>query len=182
MDNLLPNLIAMVFFAFLLSGLLVAFIFRQDFRNAVLGGPGEATVLGLLTVKGAAIVLLCALLIGGILFSLNALRTQAPTNSVTTAASNPSPLDVRLNVSFSPDEVNARSPNFKPEAFMKTPDGNKPIPIVSTVNEGGVSIKLTVPDLDTPFFVVFPTSKGTWQTDDYSVKESRAVAHKQAQE
>lgn len=181
MDNFLPNLIAVVFFALLLSGLLVAFVFRENFRNAVLGGPGEATVLGFITVKGVAIVLLCGLLIGGILFALKELHAVDPAKSVVPAPK-PTPVDVRLNVSFSPDEVNARSPDFKPEAFIKTADGNKPIPLISTVNEGGVSIKLTVPDMDTPFFIVFPSSKGIWQTDDYSVKESRAVAHKQAQE
>src|SRR5437899_643133 len=114
MDNFLPNLIAVVFFALLLSGLLIAFIFRRDFRNAVLGGPGEATVLGVLSVKGVAIVLLCALLIGGILFALNALRAPSPPKDVNTSVSS-SPLDVRLNVSFSPDEVNARGADFKPE-------------------------------------------------------------------
>lgn len=68
---MLAALIVIILFAFLLSGLLVAFVLRRDFRDAVLAGPGEATVFGLLSVKGVAIVLLCALLIGGILMALN---------------------------------------------------------------------------------------------------------------
>jgi hypothetical protein len=62
-----------IFFDFLLMALIVALIFRRDFRDAVLGGPGEASIAGILTVKGVAIVLLCGLLIGGILFALTKL-------------------------------------------------------------------------------------------------------------
>ena len=75
--NNVPGYIA-VLFALLLAGLVVALIFRRDFRDALLGAPGEATVLGFLTVKGVAIVLLCSLLIGGILFVLTHLPAPAP--------------------------------------------------------------------------------------------------------
>jgi hypothetical protein len=168
--------IVVVLFALLLSGLLVAFIFRRDFRDAVLGGHGEATFLGLLSVKGVAIVLLCGLFIGAILFAIR--LSPSPTGLKADTASGP--IDMRLYVSFSP-EVNAR--NIVPKAFIKTSDGPpKPIPVQSKVDEGGVSIWVKVPDMETPFFIVFPTEKGTWTTDDYSVKEARAVAHKQGQE
>ncbi len=46
--------------ALLLAALIVALILRRDFRDALLGGQGEASVLGVLTVKGVAIVLLCS--------------------------------------------------------------------------------------------------------------------------
>ena len=36
----------------------------------MLGGTGEASVLGVLTVKGVAIVLLCALFVGGLIYSV----------------------------------------------------------------------------------------------------------------
>ena len=39
-----PGMIA-ILFAFLLAALVAALIFRRDFRDAVLGGPGEATIL-----------------------------------------------------------------------------------------------------------------------------------------
>jgi ankyrin repeat protein len=63
------NVIAIVF-ALLLAALVGALILRRDFRDAVLGGQGEASLLGVVTVKGVAIVLLCGLLIGGILLTL----------------------------------------------------------------------------------------------------------------
>jgi hypothetical protein len=57
-------------------GAIVAFgwaaIFRSDFRKDVFGGSqGEAKVLGLVTVKGAAIILIFGLLLGGILQVFN---------------------------------------------------------------------------------------------------------------
>ncbi len=166
-----------ILFAFLLSALVVALIFRRDFRDALLGAPGEATVLGLLTVKGVAIVLLCSLLIGGVLFDLTHLPVPAPQAVVQSK-----PINMRLDVNFDPNEVNPRNLNFKLRAFIKTPDGNQPIPVVSQVQQGALSITVTVPDMDTPFFIVFDTPKGIWQTDDYSITQAHAVAHKQAQE
>jgi hypothetical protein len=165
-----------VLFALLLAGLVVALIFRRDFRNAVLGAPGEATVFGLLTVKGVAIVLLCSLLIGAILFVLTHLPVPAPETVAVNKA-----IAMRLKVNFEPNEVNPRNPNFKLRAFMKTPNGNEVIPVVSRVEEGALSIQVTVSDVDTPFFIVFDTPKGVWQTDDYSITEAHAVAHKQEQ-
>ena len=54
----------------LLIALVSALIFNQSFRNDVLGGEGEATVLGILSVKGVAIVLLCGLFLAGLLYPL----------------------------------------------------------------------------------------------------------------
>lgn len=50
--------------------LVLALIFSSKFRDAVLGGEGEATIIGLITVKGVAIVLLCALFLAGMLYPL----------------------------------------------------------------------------------------------------------------
>ena len=54
----------------LLISLVGALIFSQSFRNDVLGGEGEATVLGIISVKGVAIVLLCGIFVGGLLYPL----------------------------------------------------------------------------------------------------------------
>ena len=166
-----------VLFTILLAGLVAALIFRRDFRNAVLGAPGEATVFGLLTVKGVAIVLLCGLLIAGILFVF----THAPAPAASQTVNPNKEVTMRLDVNFEPNEVNPRNPNFKLRAFIKTPQGNQPIPFVPKIEEGAFSIQVAVPDMETPFFVVFETPKGIWQTDDYSVTEAHAVAHKQEQ-
>lgn len=164
-----PELIA-VFLALLLAALVAALIFRRDFRDAVLGGPGEASILGLISVKGVAIVLLCGLMIGGILFALNKLSVpEAHTG----------PITMRLNVHFEPNEVNPRNPQFSPKAFIKTPTGVEPIPIVATVSEGALSARLTVPDTETPFFIVFETPRGIWKTDDHSIQEIPTTARKQ---
>ena len=174
--NNLPGYIA-ILFTLLLAALLVSLIFRRDFRDALLGAPGEATVFGLLSVKGVGIVLLCSLLIGGILFVV----THLPVPAVPTAATR-NPITMRLNVNFEPNEVNPRNPNFNLRAFIKTSKGNQLIPVVSKVEEGALSILVTVPDMETPFFIVFDTPKGVWHTDDYSITEAHAVAHKQGQE
>ena len=50
--------------------LILGLVFSSRFRSDVLGGQGEATVLGLVTAKGTAIIVLCALFIGGMLFPL----------------------------------------------------------------------------------------------------------------
>lgn len=163
-----------VLFALLLIALVAALITRRDFRDAVLGGPGEASIVGLLTVKGVAIVLLCGLLIGGILFAL----TRLPAAPQSTSRN--SPITMRLNVHFDPNEVNPRNPQFTAKAFIKT-TGNDPqaIPIVTKVSAGGLSVHLEVPDMETPFFIVFETPRGTWKTDDFSIHEAAAVARKQ---
>jgi hypothetical protein len=44
-------------FSLLLASLVIALIVSAKFRDAILGGPGEATILGLLTVKGALPIL-----------------------------------------------------------------------------------------------------------------------------
>lgn len=65
----LPILISSVC-GFLLICLVMALIFSSRFRDDVLGGEGEATVAGVLSVKGVAIVLLCALFLGGFIYPL----------------------------------------------------------------------------------------------------------------
>ncbi len=54
--------------AVLLIALVVALIFKESFRSDVLGGEGEASILRIITVRGAAIVLLAGLLLGGLVF------------------------------------------------------------------------------------------------------------------
>lgn len=169
------NLIVIVVFALLLSGLVVAFILRRDFRDAVLGGPGEASVLGILSVKGVAIVLLCGLLIGGILLALTRFNVQPPVAGVNPRPAN-NAIDMHLYVAFDP-EVNAR--NLTAQAFIKTRDGTKAIPSIPILGDGGFSINLTVPDMETPFFITFTSPKGVWQTPDRTVRETRATAHLQ---
>jgi len=173
----LPGYIA-IFFAALLAALLVALIFRRDFRDALLGGPGEATIFGLLTVKGVGIVLLCGLLIGGILFALT--RPPAPVLPAQLTGGTNGPITMRIFVHFEPnDEVNPGNPKFQTLAFIKTPEGDQPIRVVSKLEEGSLSLTLTVPDMETPFYISFKTPNGMWKTDDYSVKEARAVARKE---
>lgn len=176
MDISLPGLIA-VFFALLVAALVAALIFRRDFRDAVLGGPGEASILGLITVKGAAIVLLFGILIGGILFALNKLPVALPLPNLR-ADGHTGPITVRLNVHFEPDEVNPRNPKFSIKAFLKTREGDKPIAIVPKLSEGALSVRLDVPDMDMPYFIVFETPKGIWKTDDHS-NEVATTARKQ---
>lgn len=69
--------LAVILFGLLLAAIIIALIFRQDFRDAVLGGNGEATVFGLITVRGVAVVLLCALFVGGLLATLTHLAQQS---------------------------------------------------------------------------------------------------------
>jgi len=107
--------------------------------------------------------------------------THLPVTAVPTPATR-NPITMRLNVNFEPNEVNPRNQNFNLRAFIKTSKGNLPIDVVPKVEEGALSILVTVPDMETPFFIVFDTPKGIWQPDDYSITEAHAVAHKQGQE
>ena len=147
-----------------LVALVMALIFGQRFRDDVLAGRGEASVFGVVSVKGAVIVLLCGLLVGAILFIG---RPAEP---------NGGPLTMRLNVHFDPDEVNPRHSEFKARAFIKTLNGDRPIPIVYELAEGALSVRLQLPDKETPFYVVFETPKGTWKTDDHNMEEAPTTA------
>jgi hypothetical protein len=172
-DTSIPAIVAIIL-SLLLAALVAALIFSRGFRDAVLGGrPGEAKILNLITVKGVAIVLLIGLMIGGIMWTLD--KLPSPPHPATPIG----PITMRLNVHFEPDEVNPRNPQFRVSAFMKTPEGLKPIKILPKVSEGALSVNVTVPDMDTPFFIIFETPKGTWRTDDHSIKEAAATARKQ---
>jgi len=74
----LPLLIAGVC-ALLLSALVLALILNAKFRSDILGGEGEAKVLGFISVKGVAIVLLCALFLGGLIYPLS-VESKATSN------------------------------------------------------------------------------------------------------
>ncbi len=69
MNDILPVLVSGVC-GLLLVVLVGAFILSAGFRDAVLGAQGEATVTGILSVKGVAIVLLCGLFLAGLLIPL----------------------------------------------------------------------------------------------------------------
>jgi hypothetical protein len=171
MDTSVPALISL-FFAFLLAALVGALIFSAKFRREVLGGPGEATIFNLITVKGVAIVLLCSLFIGGIAYCLSQIKPQGP-------PPDKGPVTMRVNIHFDPDDVNPRNPQFKASAFIKKASGPEPLPVLTTVSEGAMSVQLTLPDMETPFFVVFETPKGVWKTDDHSIRETAVIAHRQ---
>lgn len=76
----LPLLISGVC-ALSLIGLVTGLIVSSKFRNDVLGGEGEASVLGLISVKGVAIVLLCSLFVGGMIYPMSASPTIQPNDS-----------------------------------------------------------------------------------------------------
>jgi len=97
-------------------------------------------------------------------------------------AAHTGPITMRLNVNFDPAEVNPRNPQFSPQAFIKTPKGDKLVPVLTTLSEGALSVQVNVPDMETPFFIVFQTPRGIWKTDDHSIRESAATARKQVQE
>jgi hypothetical protein len=165
----IPGLIA-VFLALLLGALVVGLLFQRDFRDAILGGPGEASIFGLITVKGVAVVLLSGLFIGGILFLIKSTRRGESTSV--------GPTEMRLNVHFEPNEVNPLNSQFRAKAFIKKPTGDEPIALVPQVVQGAFAVRLTVPNMTTPFYIVFETPKGTWKTDDYTINEAPATAHK----
>lgn len=60
-------IVLLIFLAALISALIVSEKFRKD----VIGGPGQAKVLGVLSVEGVVVVLLCGILCGSILYTLN---------------------------------------------------------------------------------------------------------------
>ena len=64
------EIIITVVCAALLIMLVVALIFRKDFRDAVLGNEGEATIIGLVTVKGVSVVLLAGMFLAGMVYPL----------------------------------------------------------------------------------------------------------------
>ena len=68
----------------LLVAIFAAVIFNGPFRQDILGGMGEAKILGLFSVTGAVLVLLVALLLGSLLISVKWMRKhpQRPDRSV----------------------------------------------------------------------------------------------------
>ena len=88
------------------------------------------------------------------------------------------PVRARLNIHFDPADVNPRNPQFNVKAYMKKAGGVEPLQALHKVSEGSLSVEVTVPDMETPFFVVFDTPKGTWKTDDHSIREAAATAYK----
>lgn len=86
---------------------------------------------------------------------------------------------VKLNVSFEPNEVNPRHPKFQVKAFMKASDGSvESLPVLPRISLGSLSVEVTVPDKDAPFFIIFTTPSGIWKTDDHSMLEAHVGAYK----
>lgn len=134
----------------------------QKIKIARFGIDTELSTMGLWLVLGL-------LLAGGGVYVF--LQSGAPSG----------PMQVRLNIHFDPAEVNPRNPKFTARAFIKTPEGEQPIPLLSKLSEGSLSVVVSVPDMETPFFIVFDTPRGTWKTDDHSVRETVTTARKLVQ-
>lgn len=67
--------------AFFLCILVIALVFNAAFREDVLGGEGEASILGIITVKGVVIVLLCALFLAGLVYPITKNNDSVPNNN-----------------------------------------------------------------------------------------------------
>lgn len=78
------SLVVSVLLGILLLLLVAGLIFRPDFRDALLGGEGEATIFGVLTVKGVAVVLLSAIFTIGMVYPLHRAPSacEAPLNEI----------------------------------------------------------------------------------------------------
>lgn len=70
--NLLIFLIGL--FSALLVIIVLALIFSQKFRQDIIGAPGKANVLGILTVEGVVVVILCSLFVGGLIYVISEFR------------------------------------------------------------------------------------------------------------
>ena len=58
--------------------LVLGLVFSGRFRRDLLGGQGEATVLGIVTTKGAAIIALSALFVAGMMYPIFQLSKPNP--------------------------------------------------------------------------------------------------------
>lgn len=79
----------------LLSAIIVAFIFSKKFREDVIASPGEASVFGMINVKGVIVVLLSAIFVGAFVYiiqmdnnKMKALDTPTAINHLKTSADN----------------------------------------------------------------------------------------------
>jgi hypothetical protein len=64
----------------ILISLIGALIFKENFRKDILISEGEATIFGILNVKGAAIIALAGLFLGAIIWSTNNSTKKLPEN------------------------------------------------------------------------------------------------------
>lgn len=71
------ELVVVLICSALLVTIIATLCLSADFRTDMLGGEGEATVAGFISVKGVAVVLLSALLLGGMLFPLPQEKQQS---------------------------------------------------------------------------------------------------------
>jgi hypothetical protein len=99
--------------AVLLVALVTALIFSAKFRQDILGGTGEARVLGILSVKGAAVVLLVGIFLGGLIWSV-------PENNLIEKNKSPKePLSLRevsLSSKVTIDSLNKALTDYKAES------------------------------------------------------------------
>ena len=88
-----------------------AIVFSEKFRRDILGGEGEARLFGILTVKGTAVLVLCGLFLGGLLWS---------TGRVLKSRSRPVMLSNDTISNLSIPELYPFNENGEPEEFVFT--------------------------------------------------------------
>lgn len=60
--------LTVIILIFLLVAVVLALIFSKSFRQDVIGGQGKANILGILTVEGVIVVILCAIFVGALIY------------------------------------------------------------------------------------------------------------------
>lgn len=72
----------------ILISLIGALIFKESFRKDILVSEGEATIFGILNVKGVAIIVLSGLFLGALIWSTNSNSKKLPDNLTKTVYQN----------------------------------------------------------------------------------------------
>jgi len=105
--NLLVFLI--ILFSVLLLAIVLALIFSQKFRQDIIGAPGKANILGILTVEGVVVVILCALFVGGLIYVISEFRQSIV----------PTPQDHMIPTQELPESLQSGDPNKVLEKIKK---------------------------------------------------------------
>ena len=77
-ENILLGILILL--SILLVILFIALIINKEFRNDIMASPGEASFLGIISVKGVVIVLLTAMLVGAVANLGNGVLEQSRTS------------------------------------------------------------------------------------------------------
>jgi hypothetical protein len=83
MEYLLP-----IVCSILLIALIASLIFKDEFRHDILATEGEASIFGILTVKGVAIIILTGLFLGGLIWSFSNSKKYVPRDLSAALATN----------------------------------------------------------------------------------------------